>query len=86
MNSVRRNTVWLAGICMAVLLLSSCTKKQDQTPSGDAGSAREKHPKIEAVEENIDFGEVKQGAVVEKIFTIRNTGGAPLNITKARGS
>jgi hypothetical protein len=43
-------------------------------------------PKISSVEPQFDFGEVMQGAKVEHVFQIQNTGAADLIINRTTGS
>lgn len=46
----------------------------------------EKLPKIEFVENAIDFGEISQGEKVKKRFRFKNTGNSKLIIADAKGS
>ncbi|NOX17626.1 MAG: DUF1573 domain-containing protein [Chlorobi bacterium] len=43
-------------------------------------------PRLHIDEENYDFGNVKEGEIVEHDFTIKNTGNGELKITKVRAS
>lgn len=43
-------------------------------------------PAFEFTEENYDFGTIQEGEVVEKVFTFKNIGEAPLIIESAKAS
>jgi hypothetical protein len=43
-------------------------------------------PKFDFAQESHDFGEIKEGDIVNKVFTFRNTGDVPLIISSANAS
>ena len=53
---------------------------------GEDGNAEESLPKMEFVEQAIDFGEISQGEKVKKRFRFKNTGKTNLIISDAKGS
>ncbi len=58
------------------------TSVSQTTPEADNSSLA----KIEIAETVHDFGQVKEGAVVEHTFLVKNTGAAPLIIKETRAS
>ena len=54
--------------------------------SANEAIAPEDAAKIEFEEEVFDFGDIKEGEVVEHVFAFKNTGNNPLMISKATGS
>jgi len=62
--------------------ISSTSVSQSSPETADKGSLA----KIEIAETVHDFGKVKEGAVVEHTFTIKNTGTAPLIIKETRAT
>lgn len=91
-----KNTILTAAIL--ALGFISCNGQQDtnkdklsmdiiqNTASASESSQSEAVPEFEFEEEVYEFGEVSQGEKVEKTFTFRNIGGAPLIISDAKGS
>ncbi|TNE54772.1 MAG: DUF1573 domain-containing protein [Bacteroidetes bacterium] len=69
-------------IFSAVMLIGSMlmTKSVNAQPTVEAG------PKIEFSKEVHDYGEIKYGANGTCVFSFKNTGNAPLIISKAQGS
>ncbi|REE00586.1 DUF1573 domain-containing protein [Marinoscillum furvescens] len=59
--------------------LSAAKEEPEVKPDGPL-------PSFEFPEESHDFGEIKEGDVVEKIFKFKNTGEAPLIISSATAS
>lgn len=74
------------GVVVA-LAVGGCDDDAKSTQGGASASAQAgKRPKIVAAASHHDFGKVKQGAEVVHVFKVRNQGGAPLLIQKAKGS
>jgi hypothetical protein len=61
---------------------ASSAKKTPSSPKKTVGKA----PKIKFVQDKIDFGTIKEDAIVEKTFDFTNEGNADLLITNAVGS
>jgi len=78
----------LAAVLPVLLLVLAAARTMAQPPAPEttADSTTEGTPRIVAVEEDFDFGQVEQGIKAKHVFTIRNEGDAPLKIIKAKGS
>jgi hypothetical protein len=82
------------GIGLGLVILPSCPggppqDDQDNAQAGedpDAAHPRGDAPKISAAEPVFNYGNVKEGEVVEHTFTIVNNGGRDLHIERAKGS
>src|SRR5690625_4939798 len=66
----------------------TASSNKDNTMDNDNSmdDANKKYHKIKFDETNYDFGEMKEGDVVQHEFTFTNTGDAPLKVLKARPS
>lgn len=76
---------------LVAMTLASCRSATDRIKtSDDAASGTEAMmdalPTISFMEEFHDFGEVREGEVVEHTFTFTNEGEGPLIISNAQGS
>lgn len=73
---------------VTILCFAACGKKEapKEEPAKDTAPETAGAPKIVAVNDTFNFGQVKQGAVAEHIFKIRNEGTADLTIKRAKGS
>ncbi|MCP9769108.1 DUF1573 domain-containing protein [Lacihabitans sp. LS3-19] len=70
-------------VFVALVLLSSVSFWQCSTMSGsesDSGEAQSDSAKIEFENPNHDFGEIKEGEIVNTVFKFKNVGSMPLNI------
>ena len=73
--------------CMvAVFAAVGCKKPAGDAAAPDTGSQALGKPQLEAVAAEFDFGVVKQGAKVEHVFKLRNSGDQDLVIKKTTGS
>ena len=84
-----KHTFYIASL--VAITLASCSSATDRIKSSDdAASGTEAMmdalPSIAFAEEFHDFGEVKEGEVVEHTFTFTNEGEGPLIISNAQGS
>lgn len=84
-----KHTFYIASL--VAITLASCSSATDRIKSSDdAASGPEAMmdalPSIAFAEEFHDFGEVKEGEVVEHTFTFTNEGEGPLIISNAQGS
>ena len=61
---------------------NTTTKKTSSSPRKSVAKA----PKIKFIQDKIDFGTIKEDAIVEKTFEFTNVGDADLLITNAVGS
>ena len=62
---------------------AACSKPEEEKKSAEKADGK---PKIEAVQAEFNFGQVKQGQDVEHVFKVKNVGTKDLLIEKARGS
>ena len=86
LKSLNKKYLIIATIVLAFALVACGGQKEEGKAEAKPEVKADGEPKIVAVEKEIDFGEVKQGAVVERFFIIKNKGDATLNIERARGS
>jgi hypothetical protein len=82
MRHALRGSIWT--FCLISLVLFAACGKKTGEQAKESGSGAT--PKIAAVEETFNFGQIKQGTDVEHVFKIKNNGNAELLIKKARGS
>ncbi len=86
---------------VAVVVLSSCQNKSGKTEESVTESSEEvttteapaaapaddsAQPKFQFEVSEYDFGTVKQGEIVEKVYKFKNIGEAPLLITNAKST
>lgn len=80
----------LITLSLSILLLFSTSSRAQQPaqpkPKVVNSKSVSKSPKIKFIHDKIDFGTIKEDAIVEKIFEFTNTGSADLVITGATGS
>jgi len=90
MNNILKLGLALAVFGGLVVAGSAYEERPHVTPVAEptpaAAPAPGEAPKIVAVAANHDFGKVKQGAVVEHTFKIKNQGAGDLIIRRAKGS
>jgi hypothetical protein len=81
-HSLRRRHVLISALCFAVLALSipllSCSSDKSGGGSGI--------PVAYFPEERFNFGTIAQGERVTHQFKVQNTGDAPLEIIRAKGT
>jgi len=70
---------------MLFTLLVFCACQRESTPGPVAGSGKAGPPQIACDQPVYDFGTALQGKKIVHVFTIRNKGGEPLLIERARG-
>lgn len=71
------------------LVFAGCGGKKEKTEqeTAEAGSQLQAStPRVQAENEFYDWGSVRQGEKVEHLFTLKNAGGAVLNIEKIKAS
>ena len=73
--------VWLGAA-----LACGCKKTESPAEKANLDSAASAKPVISAAASEFDFGTVKQGAEVEHVFKLKNTGNKDLVIEKTTGS
>ncbi len=73
-------------LAAALALPSAVSPTEPPPPEEPLDGAAVGSPRIVAVSDSHDFGEVEEGSVVSHIFVIRNEGDAPLRILGAKGS
>ncbi len=86
MQSLYIHSFRLFILLLLLISLSACSGKKEEPAVDKPAVEKLGVPKIVAVEPDIDFGQVKQGENVERVYTIKNEGDADLEIEKARGS
>lgn len=78
------------GIFAALLVLASCGNADNKvTESADSVATEEATAaggKITFEESEFDFGQVKEGEVVEQVYTYTNTGTAPVILSQVSAS
>jgi hypothetical protein len=84
-----KHTFYIASL--VAITLASCSSATDRIKSSDGAASgteamMDALPSIAFAEEFHDFGEVKEGEVVEHTFTFTNEGEGPLIISNAQGS
>ncbi|HLS94453.1 MAG TPA: DUF1573 domain-containing protein [Sphingobacterium sp.] len=91
MNIANTNMVRVSFICFVLACLVSCGGTDNRTSEeSDSLSVQEQENtgigKIEFVESAFDFGQVKEGEIVEHVFSFKNTGTAPLILSQVSAS
>jgi hypothetical protein len=92
MNAVlRKGFVVVVGISALLFALGCADKKVGHADDGKGQAASKTspskgEPKITALEKEFKFGSVKEGAVLEHVFRVRNDGNGELIIERASGS
>jgi hypothetical protein len=61
-------------------------QKSNASPGNDTVRTDGKMPKITFPETEFDFGTISQQTKVSHTFKVKNTGDAPLNLIRAKGS
>lgn len=70
-------------ILLAISSLSltlSCNSNSEKKGNADSLAKIENAPKLEFIEDNYDFGELKEGDIAEHKFYFKNVGKSPLEI------
>ena len=83
---MRVHSFTLALAVVVALATSGCDDAKSNQGAATASQGAKSSPKISAPAPKHNFGKVKQGKDVEHVFKLRNQGGAPLLIQKAKGS
>ncbi|HLT88957.1 MAG TPA: DUF1573 domain-containing protein [Sphingobacterium sp.] len=75
-------------ICIVLAMLVSCGNSENKNEQSTDTLANEaaKGGKIEFEESVFDFGEVKEGEVIEHVYTYTNTGTAPVILSQVSAS
>ncbi len=88
----RSTTFWfrfmpaLIGVAALLLLIPACTKSGGGSSPAGSSSGQTGGPKITLDQTEFDFGNVTEGDKLTHVFTIKNTGDAPLLIDRVRTS
>ncbi len=92
LNRAGKSSVWLL-LLVFLFVLFSCSKDESSEKTGSKGdqavsenSVNGPAPKISFPEISYDFGTINQGEIVSHTFVVKNTGDAPLELIRAKGS
>ena len=87
MNMRKINIITFVSLMMMVFAIVGCDQKKDGNGGGTPIDGEDLAPtKVEWMEDNHSFGEIKAGEIVEHTFKFKNIGDNPLAISSVKPS
>ena len=80
-----KRSVAIYSLGLLLTLFACFGEPRAEVPGAKEPQAAEAGPRIAALSDTHDFGQVSEGSVVSHTFVILNEGDAPLHIIRAKG-